>query len=122
MESVQIGNGDYVGVPKPVNLKPLFEAAKSDKGNKWTDITVAESLERIMQGQVKVKWADIRQEFMDDNDIKKARADDIRTKISDDKFKPTRIKVGGKNIDYWSEKKHQTASVYIHRNEVTDDK
>ncbi|MCG7984765.1 MAG: helicase RepA family protein [Candidatus Thiodiazotropha lotti] len=123
MDSIQISNGDDVGVPVPVNLKPLFDHQASSKNKaKWHCVTVAESLERVIKkGSKSVRWPDIRAAFCIDNEIGKTRASDLITLISQDSSNATRIRVGGIYIEYWISKEGNNTSPWmIHRQEISE--
>ena len=115
MESVQLPNGDSVGVPRPVNLNPEFEQANSNDGRiKWTATRVAEALHRVMRG-TEIPFNDIAGLFMAENNIKDRQARSCATMISNDKKKATRINVNSKYFDYWYSKKSSTSPIIIHR-------
>lgn len=122
MDSVRLSNGDWVGVPAPVNLKPLLEQAAKDKDKriKWTPTLVAEALQRIM-GSMKVMdigFTEIEAKFQSDNGISRSQSKGLATMISNDEGKPTRVMVNGSLVDYWYSKAYKNAPVVIHRREL----
>jgi len=118
MESVRIPNGDYVGVPLPVNLKPLFDQVKKKDGRmKWTATGVAESIHRLINKD-ETPLSEIKPKFMQENDIKRTAAMDAIGNLSYDKSNPTRIKVNGTLFDYWLSKAYSNAPLVVHRQEL----
>jgi hypothetical protein len=119
MESVQLQNGDEVGIPKPVNLYPHFERAKSKDGRgKWTPTLVAAALHRVMIG-TEISFNEIAAPFMAENGIQDRQARTCATMISDDPEKPTLIMVGSDSFEYWYSKKSKTAPIMIHKRELS---
>jgi hypothetical protein len=102
MESCLIGNGEHVGVPVPVNLKPLFSNSVSKV--KWSDLSVAEALERIFGNAASRDWKSLQPQFMTDNQVGKSSAYDAIKLLSEDPNKPTIIKYGNEDISYWRSK------------------
>jgi hypothetical protein len=102
MESCLIGNGEHVGVPVPVNLKPLFSNSASKV--KWDDLLVAEALERIFGNASSHDWTSLMDQFKEDNQVGKSSAYDAIKLLSDDPNKPTVIDNGNEDISYWRSK------------------
>ena len=117
MNSVQIPNGDWVGVPCPVSLAHLFDrASQSDKRVKWTPTMVAEAFHNLMpKGVDSIPFSDIKANFMERHDISDSKAREKSTMISASPKSPTRIKVHNDYIDFWYTKEKQTSPVIIHR-------
>ena len=102
MESCLIGNGEYVGVPIPVNLKPLFSNSTSKV--KWDDLSVAEALERIFGNAASRDWKSLKPQFETDNQVCKTTSYNTIKLLSDDPNKPTVIDNGNEEISYWQSK------------------
>ena len=102
MESCLIGNGEHVGVPVPVNLKPLFSNSASKV--KWDDLLVAEALERIFGNASSHDWTSLMDQFKEDNQVGKSSAYDAIKLLSEDPKKPTVINKGVQDIGYYREK------------------
>jgi RecA-family ATPase len=102
MESCLIDNGEHVGVPVPVNLKPLFSNSVSKA--KWSDLSVAEALERIFGNAASRDWKSLQPQFETDNQVGKSSAYDAIKLLSDDPNKPTVIDNGNEEISYWRSK------------------
>ena len=102
MESCLIGNGEHVGVPVPVNLKPLFSNSASKV--KWEDLLVAEALERIFGKASSHNWTSLMDQFKKDNQVGKSSAYVAITLLSDDPNKPTVIDNGEEDVSYWRSK------------------
>lgn len=119
MNSVGLPNGDFVGVPNPVNLKPDFEkSAEKDGRVKWTPTRVAEALHRIIRADGETPLPNIRIRFQQENDIASSQTNNIVNMLSDDTKNPTRIKVDGVLFEYWKSKAYHSAPVIIHRREL----
>ena len=99
MESCLIGNGEHVGVPVPVNLKPLFRNSTSKV--KWDDLLVAEALERLFGNTSPIEWKSLQPQFETDNQVKSTAAYEAIRLVSDDPNKPTIINNGNEDIAYW---------------------
>ena len=112
MESCLIGNGEHVGVPVPVNLKPLFSNSASKV--KWDDVLVAEALERIFGNASSHDWTSLMDQFKEDNQVGKSSAYDAIKLLSEDPKKPTVINKGVQDIGYYREKL-AGGSIKIHR-------
>lgn len=120
LESQQIANGEWVGVPVSKNLAPLFESLNNKK-KKWKPISVAEAVERLMRGKPEKLSTSIRSKFMSENDVKERQAQNCIQILSDDEEEPTRIELSsGVLVDYWISKSHEKAPWTIHRREVSD--
>ena len=102
MESCLIDNGEHVGVPVPVNLKPLFSNSVSKV--KWSDLSVAEALERIFGNAASRDWKSLQPQFMTDNQVGKSSAYDAIKLLSEDPNKPTIINNGNEDLGYWRSK------------------
>ena len=102
MESCLIGNGEHVSVPIPVNLKPLFSNSVSKV--KWSDLSVAEALERIFDKASSHDWTSLMDKFKEDNQVGKSSAYDAIKLLSEDPKKPTVINKGVQDIGYYREK------------------
>jgi hypothetical protein len=102
MESCLIGNGEHVGVPVPVNLKPLFSNSASKV--KWDDLLVAKALERIFGKASSHDWASLMDQFKEDNQVGKSSAYDAIKLLSEDPNKPTIINNGNEDLGYWRSK------------------
>jgi hypothetical protein len=102
MESCLIGNGEHVGVPVPVNLKPLFSNSASKV--KWDDVLVAEALERIFGNASSHDWTSLMDQFKEDNQVGKSSAYGAIKLLSEDPKKPTVINKGVQDIGYYREK------------------
>ena len=102
MDSCLLTNGDRVGVPVPVNLQPLFSNAESKV--RWSDVIVAESLERIFGNASSHDWTSLMDQFKEDNQVGKSSAYDAIKLLSDDPNKPTVINNGGEDVCYWRSK------------------
>ena len=102
MESCLIDNGEHVGVPVPVNLKPLFRNSTSKV--KWDDLLVAEALERLFGNTSPIEWKSLQPQFETDNQVKSTAAYDAIKLVSDDRNKPTIINNGNEDIAYWRSK------------------
>ena len=102
MESCLIGNGEHVGVPVPVNLKPLFSNSASKV--KWDDLLVAEALERIFGNASSHDWTSLMDQFKEDNQVGKSSAYGVIKLLSEDPKKPTVINKGVQDIGYYREK------------------
>jgi len=102
MESCLIGNGEHVGVPVPVNLKPLFSNSASKV--KWDDLLVAEALERIFGNASSHDWTSLMDQFKEDNQVGKSSAYDAIKLLSEDPNKPTIINNGNEDLGYWRSK------------------
>jgi len=117
LESVQIPNGDYVGVPKAVNLKPLFEqGALKDKRKKWTAHNVAETIHQLITKD-DTPFTEIKSRLMDENNVSSSQAAIIINMISYNENLPTTIKIAGIYFRYHLSKKSRTAPIMIHRRE-----
>ena len=99
MESCLIGNGEHVGVPVPVNLKPLFSNSASKV--KWEDLLVAEALERLFGNTSPIVWKSLQPQFETDNQVKSTAAYEAIRLVSNDPNKPTIINNGNEDIAYW---------------------
>ena len=99
MESCLIDNGEHVGVPVPVNLKPLFRNSTSKV--KWDDLLVAEALERLFGNTSPIEWKSLQPQFETDNQVKSTAAYEAIKLVSDDPNKPTIINNGNEDIAYW---------------------
>ena len=99
MESCLIDNGEHVGVPVPVNLKPLFRNSTSKV--KWDDLLVAEALERLFGNTSPIEWKSLQPQFETDNQVKSTAAYEAIRLVSDDPNKPTIINNGNEDIAYW---------------------
>jgi hypothetical protein len=102
MESCLIDNGEQVGVPVPVNLKPLFSNSVSKV--KWSDLSVAEALERIFGNAASRDWKSLQPQFMTDNQVGKSSAYDAIKLLSEDPNKPTIINNSNEDLGYWRSK------------------
>ena len=102
MESCLIGNGEHVGVPVPVNLKPLFSNSASKV--KWEDLLVAEALERIFGNASSHDWTSLMDQFKEDNQVGKSSAYGAIKLLSEDPNNPTVINKGVQDIGYYREK------------------
>jgi hypothetical protein len=102
MESCLIGNGEHVGVPVPVNLKPLFSNSASKV--KWDDVLVAEALERIFGNASSHDWTSLMDQFKEDNQVGKSSAYGAIKLLSEDPNNPTVINKGVQDIGYYREK------------------
>ena len=102
MESCLIDNGEHVGVPVPVNLKPLFSNSVSKV--KWSDLSVAEALERIFGNAASRDWKSLKPQFETDNQVCKTTSYNTIKLLSDDPNKPTVIDNGNEEISYWQSK------------------
>jgi hypothetical protein len=102
MESCLIGNGEHVGVPVPVNLKPLFRNSTSKV--KWDDLLVAEALERLFGNTSPIVWKSLQPQFETDNQVKSTAAYEAIRLVSNDPNKPTIINNGNEDIAYWRSK------------------
>ena len=102
MESCLIDNGEHVGVPVPVNLKPLFSNSVSKV--KWSALSVAEALERIFGNAASRDWKSLQPQFETDNQVGKSSAYDAIKLLSEDPKKPTVINKGVQDIGYYREK------------------
>lgn len=102
MESCQIANGEYVGVPVSVNLTPLFSSSASRV--KWDEASVAEALERLFGNASVIEWKSLQPQFETDNQIRSTAAYDAIKLVSDDPNKPTVINNGDEDIGYWRSK------------------
>ena len=102
MESCLIGNGEHVGVPVPVNLKPLFSNSVSKV--KWSDLSVAEALERIFGNAASRDWKPLLPQFMTDNQVASTSAYGAIELLSEDPNKPTIINNGNEDLGYWRRK------------------
>lgn len=117
MESVKIPNGDYVGVPKPVNLSPMFEKAQSKDGRvKWTPTLVAEAVHRVMKSD-DMALTEILYQFKAENNISNTQAREIIHMIGKDEPHSTMIRDNGIYYRYHYTKKNRTAPIIIHRRE-----
>ncbi|MCP4996419.1 MAG: AAA family ATPase [Gammaproteobacteria bacterium] len=121
LESVCLPNGDYVGVPAPADMEPLFEKAKTEDGHiKWTATVVAESIESIYpKKKDSEQWTNIREKFKSENEIGDTQANNKITLLSQDEKTPTRISVQGILIDYYITKKGPKSPWIIHRQEIS---
>ena len=73
-ETLTLG-GTAIGIPKSVNLAPLFE--KNDK-RKWTDELAADAVSHLFQtGQAKLPWSEIKTAFCEHNNIGASQANNI---------------------------------------------
>ena len=99
MESCLIDNGEHVGVPVPVNLKPLFSNSVSKV--KWSDLSVAEALERIFGNAASRDWKSLLPQFMTDNQVASTSAYGAIELLSEDPNKPTIINNGNEDLGYW---------------------
>ncbi|MBK8974125.1 MAG: AAA family ATPase [Hahellaceae bacterium] len=117
MNSVKIPNGDFVGVPSPVELGHLFERSEqTDKRVKWSATMVAEAFNSLMpKGVDSVPFSDIKANFMSRYDIADRQAREKSTMISASEKEPTRIKVHSEYVDFWYSKEKATSPVIIHR-------
>jgi hypothetical protein len=102
MESCLIDNGEHVGVPVPVNLKPLFSNSTSKV--KWDDLLVAEALERLFGNTSPIEWKSLQPQFETDNQVKSTAAYEAIRLVSNDPNKPTIINNGNEDIAYWRSK------------------
>ena len=102
MESCLIDNGEHVGVPVPVNLKPLFSNSVSKV--KWSDLSVAEALERIFGNAASRDWKPLLPQFMTDNQVASTSAYGAIELLSEDPNKPTIINNGNEDLGYWRRK------------------
>ena len=112
MESCLIGNGEHVGVPVPVNLKPLF--SNSAGKVKWDDLSVAEALERIFGNAASRDWKPLLPQFMTDNQVASTSAYGAIELLSEDPNKPTIINNGNEDLGYWR-RKSPGGSIKINR-------
>jgi len=115
MESCLIGNGEHVGVPVPVNLKPLFSNSASKV--KWDDLLVAKALERIFGKASSHDWTSLMDQFKEDNQVGKSSAYDAIKLLSEDPNKPTIINNGNEDLGYWRSKP-RGGSIKINRKVV----
>jgi hypothetical protein len=112
MESCLIDNGEHVGVPVPVNLKPLFSNSVSKV--KWSDLSVAEALERIFGNAASRDWKPLLPQFMTDNQVASTSAYGAIELLSEDPNKPTIINNGNEDLGYWR-RKSPRGSIKINR-------
>jgi hypothetical protein len=112
MESCLIDNGEHVGVPVPVNLKPLFSNSVSKV--KWSDLSVAEALERIFGNAASRDWKPLLPQFMTDNQVASTSAYGAIELLSEDPNKPTIINNGNEDLGYWR-RKSPRGSITINR-------
>jgi hypothetical protein len=112
MESCLIDNGEHVGVPVPVNLKPLFSNSVSKV--KWSDLSVAEALERIFGNAASRDWKPLLPQFMTDNQVASTSAYGAIELLSEDPNKPTIINNGNEDLGYWR-RKSPGGSIKINR-------
>ena len=112
MESCLIDNGEHVGVPVPVNLKPLFSNSVSKV--KWSDLSVAEALERIFGNAASRDWKSLLPQFMTDNQVASTSAYGAIELLSEDPNKPTIINNGNEDLGYWR-RKSPGGSIKINR-------
>ncbi|MFV1873165.1 MAG: AAA family ATPase [Oleiphilus sp.] len=117
INSVQLPNGDFVGVPVPVNLQPLFGKSSNDDARvKWTPSSVAESLHKVFPyGRNSVPFNEMIIQFQDQNEIAERMAKKLATTIPGDKNHAIKILVAGKYWSYWHSKENKTAPVIINR-------
>lgn len=128
MQSVRIPNGDSVGVPTQVNLELDFDKAECNDGKtKWTATAVAEALEKIVIDRDRVKWTEIRPQFMGLHHIGKSAAHDAVMNLpqkagAGHSIKPTRIRNSeGVYVEYFLYKEGGGKSPwYVCRNEVSE--
>jgi hypothetical protein len=102
--------GYTIGVPKSVNLEPLFEASKSRM--KWTQQTVTSALSRLMPSDGAIPWSSLTVEFQNENDVKRSRAADLMTMLptSETEADPT---ITG--VVVWGSKTGDRGSWMIHK-------
>jgi hypothetical protein len=117
IESIDIGNGDTVGVP--VRAYDLEELLYSDKPDalESTDLTVAPIVNSIMDDLEvnEVKFTEIKDKFMSMTKVEKSAAYDILKKISGDAKTPTELLVNHKNIRLWWSQSGKRGPIIIHR-------
>jgi len=117
MMTVEIPNGDEVGVPHRVNLGPLFEKADSKDGRvKWTSHRVAETIHHLISKD-ETPFNEIKSRLMAENTISDTQARNIINMVSYNEAMPTTILINGNYFKYWLLKKNATAPIIVHRRE-----
>ena len=116
IESVQVPNGDMVGVPVPVNLDHLFAAAK-DGSRKWSPELMARAVCGLFPSAAQqVPWSNVKSRFMSDYEVGKSVAADCITLLPHEGEPP--VRAGQYNV--WLSRSAPHNGWMIHRQEVSD--
>lgn len=92
LEEARTLGGSLIGIPKSVNLAPLFE--KTDK-RKWTPELAADAVSHHFQpGQSKRSWPDIKDAFCEQNDVGASQANSILKHIPTDHIEAIEVRKG----------------------------
>lgn len=111
IEAITISNGDTVGVPKPINLDHLFLQAQ-DSRKKWTAESMAAAISSLFPTKAtEVPWAQIKERYMNKNDVRSSVASTNITLLPQDKETPFRVG----NYEIWISQTAPKNGWMVHR-------
>ena len=115
MESVQIANSEWLGVPVPVDIKQLAKPKEKGKGHGNIAMDIAECMKAKVDDKGHCKFTEIVAHYMDFTGYKRTKAIDNSKRLPRGRSKAHLVKLDTSEYRIWYEKADkQTAPIIIH--------